>query len=70
MQSADFASNPFGVDFVPEEIEQRLAAGESVKSVLQRPPSGPRTYTALSSDVTVLVNNSLGGPESVPLLAH
>jgi hypothetical protein len=42
MQSPDFAANPFGVDFVVEDIEKRLAAGESVKSVLARPPSGPR----------------------------
>ena len=42
MQSPDFANNPFGVDFVPEEIEKRLAAGEPVSSVLRREPSGPR----------------------------
>lgn len=42
MRNKDFANNPFGVDFVPEEIEKRLAAGEPVKEVLQRPVSGPR----------------------------
>lgn len=42
MRSPDFAQNPFGVDFVPEELEKRLAAGESVKNVLKRPISGPR----------------------------
>lgn len=42
MQSPDFVANPFGVDFTVEDIEKRLAAGESVRSVLARPPSGPR----------------------------
>jgi hypothetical protein len=42
MKTPDFAHNPFGVDFVPEEIEKRLASGEPVKSVLARPSSGPR----------------------------
>jgi hypothetical protein len=42
LRNPEFAQNTFGVDFVPEEIEKRLTAGESVKEVLKRPASGPR----------------------------
>ena len=37
-----FATNTIGVDFNPEDLLNRLRAGESVQSVKMRPPSGPR----------------------------
>jgi catechol-2,3-dioxygenase len=40
--SAAFAENPIGVDFDPEELGRRLAAGESEASIKQRPNIGPR----------------------------
>ncbi|KIW07308.1 uncharacterized protein PV09_02158 [Verruconis gallopava] len=42
MRTSDFAQNPFGVDFVVEEFEKRMAAGEPLKDLLKRPSIGPR----------------------------
>jgi hypothetical protein len=36
MQGPDFSQNNIGIDFVPEEMEKRLAAGESVQKVMDR----------------------------------
>lgn len=41
--SAEFAENPIGVDFDPDELARRLAAGESEASLKVRPNIGPRT---------------------------
>lgn len=41
--SAAFAENPIGVDFDPDELGRRLAAGESEAAIKQRPNIGPRT---------------------------
>ena len=41
--STAFAENPIGVDFDPEELGRRLAAGESEASIKARPNIGPRT---------------------------
>lgn len=40
--SEAFDTNPIGVDFDPEELRQRLLAGESEAELKLRPPSGPR----------------------------
>ncbi len=37
-----FATNPIGVDFDPDELRRRLAAGEEERSVKLRPTSGER----------------------------
>ncbi|MGE4431167.1 MAG: VOC family protein [Sphingobium sp.] len=37
-----FATNPIGVDFDPDDLRARLAAGEDEASVKLRPASGPR----------------------------
>ncbi|KAE8448463.1 hypothetical protein EG329_009528 [Mollisiaceae sp. DMI_Dod_QoI] len=37
-----FAENPIGVDFVPEDLIQRLESGESDESIKKRPNIGPR----------------------------
>ena len=37
-----FETNPIGVDFNPEELRQRLLAGEDEDTLKMRPPSGPR----------------------------
>jgi hypothetical protein len=42
MTSEEFAENPIGVDFVPEELEKRLASGETLESVLKRERIGER----------------------------
>ena len=46
-QDADFLINPIGVDFVPEEIMARLAAGESQESVMKRHSMGPRVPSSV-----------------------
>lgn len=40
--SGEFAENPIGVDFDPEDHLARLARGESHASIKQRPNIGPR----------------------------
>ena len=38
----EFAANPIGVDFDPEDMHRRLLAGADEASLKMRPPSGPR----------------------------
>jgi catechol-2,3-dioxygenase len=38
MQSGDFAANPIGVIFDPEDLLGRYRAGESMETLLARPP--------------------------------
>jgi Predicted ring-cleavage extradiol dioxygenase len=38
----EFAENPIGVDFDPEELMRRLAAGDSEEELKRRPNIGPR----------------------------
>lgn len=40
--SQAFATNPIGVDFDPEDLRDRLLAGEDEGQLKLRPPSGPR----------------------------
>lgn len=40
--SGEFAENPIGVDFEPEDLCARMAAGESLASLVRRPRIGPR----------------------------
>lgn len=40
--SPEFAENPIGVDFDPEELGRRLAAGEADSAIKKRPNIGPR----------------------------
>lgn len=42
MASKEFAENPIGVDFDPEELIRRLQEGESEKSLMKRENIGPR----------------------------
>ncbi|KUJ12757.1 Glyoxalase/Bleomycin resistance protein/Dihydroxybiphenyl dioxygenase [Mollisia scopiformis] len=42
MVSKEFAENPIGVDFVPEDLIKRLEAGESEEKILVRENIGPR----------------------------
>lgn len=42
MDSSEFAENPFGVDFDPEELARKLEEGVSEKELLKRPDIGPR----------------------------
>lgn len=42
LQKPEFAENPIGVDFDPEETIKKLESGESVESILKRPNIGPR----------------------------
>jgi catechol 2,3-dioxygenase-like lactoylglutathione lyase family enzyme len=42
--SADFAENPIGVDFDPDELARRLRAGESEDVLKRRPDAGPRVF--------------------------
>jgi catechol 2,3-dioxygenase-like lactoylglutathione lyase family enzyme len=38
MRSGDFAANPIGVVFDPDELVARYAAGEAIEALAQRPP--------------------------------
>ncbi|RVX70796.1 hypothetical protein B0A52_05447 [Exophiala mesophila] len=42
MASAEFAENPIGVDFDPEELCRRLESGEDQQMIKKRPNIGPR----------------------------
>jgi catechol-2,3-dioxygenase len=42
MSSKDFAENPIGVDFDPEEMIRRIQQGENEEILQQRPNIGPR----------------------------
>ncbi|KAH6697414.1 Glyoxalase/Bleomycin resistance protein/Dihydroxybiphenyl dioxygenase [Plectosphaerella plurivora] len=42
MSSPEFAENPFGVDFDPEDVIRRLQEGESEASIKKRANIGPR----------------------------
>lgn len=42
MMTPEFAENPIGVDFVPEDLIKRLESGESDESIKKRPKIGPR----------------------------
>jgi catechol 2,3-dioxygenase-like lactoylglutathione lyase family enzyme len=42
MESKEFAENPIGVDFDPEDLITRLSGGESDESLKKRPNIGPR----------------------------
>lgn len=44
--SGEFAENPIGVDFDPEDLCARLAAGEALASLTRRPNIGPRGLPA------------------------
>jgi len=44
MKTEEFTQNPFGVNFVPEEIEERLRNGESEESIYKRENIGVRTF--------------------------
>ncbi|OAP63653.1 hypothetical protein AYL99_02880 [Fonsecaea erecta] len=42
MKSKEFAENPIGTDFDPEELISRLKSGEDVKQIKKRVEIGPR----------------------------
>ena len=42
----EFAANPLGVDFDPEELQRRFEAGEDETLLKMRPPSAPRAADA------------------------
>jgi len=42
MKSNEFAENPIGTDFDPEELIERLASGEDVRTIKKRIEIGPR----------------------------
>lgn len=42
-RTKEFAENPIGVDFDPEDLVQRLRSGEDPKMIMKRPNIGPRT---------------------------
>ena len=42
MRSEEFAENPIGVDFIPEDLVKRVRSGESEEAIKKRPIIGPR----------------------------
>lgn len=46
LRSPEFAENPIGVDFDPEELARRVHAGEPEVELKKRPHSGPRGFDA------------------------
>lgn len=47
MASSQFAENPIGVDFDPEDLARRLGAGEPEAQIKKRPDIGPRTTSGI-----------------------
>jgi len=47
MTSPEFAENPIGVDFDPEEMIKRIQSGESFDSLKKRPAIGPRDVNSV-----------------------
>lgn len=47
MKSEDFAENPFGVDFDPEELIKALEEGKDEKELMRRPKIGPRAFDSI-----------------------
>jgi hypothetical protein len=47
MMSEEYAINPFGVDFVPEEMEEKLNAGVPVKELTKRANIGHREISSV-----------------------
>lgn len=45
MASSEFAENPIGVDFDPEDLVKRLQSGEDVCTIRKRPNIGPRSIS-------------------------
>jgi hypothetical protein len=48
MMGPEFAENPIGVDYDPEDLVRRLQAGESEESIKKRENIGPRGVPALA----------------------
>ncbi|KAI1463138.1 Glyoxalase/Bleomycin resistance protein/Dihydroxybiphenyl dioxygenase [Daldinia caldariorum] len=44
MASPEFAENPIGIDFDPEDLIKRLESGEPEKELKKRPNIGPRDF--------------------------
>lgn len=47
MDSEEFAENPIGVDFDPEEIIRRFKSGESTAAILKRERQGARNFDSV-----------------------
>ena len=47
MTSPEFAENPLGVDFDPDEMIKRIENGESFESLRIRPNTGPRDLSTV-----------------------
>ncbi|KAG8158585.1 hypothetical protein KVR01_011707 [Diaporthe batatas] len=47
MMSPEFAENPIGADFVPEELIEKVAKGEDRRTLAKRPNVGPRGIEGL-----------------------
>jgi hypothetical protein len=47
MMSPEFAENPLGVDYDPEEMIKRIESGESWHSLRKRPNIGPRDLSTV-----------------------
>lgn len=44
----EFAENPFGVEFDPEDLIKRLDDGEDESLLMKRPEVGPRSFGSAS----------------------
>lgn len=47
MVDPQFANNPLGVDYDPEELIKRIESGEPEANIKRRPNSGPRDVTTV-----------------------
>jgi catechol-2,3-dioxygenase len=47
MKTEEFAINPLGVDFDPEELIEKLKKGEPEKELMKRPNIGPRDLSTV-----------------------
>lgn len=58
-QTGEFSTNPIGVDFDPDVLNQRLNAGESEKELKKRPVSGKRKMSSVPVAITGRLHNFL-----------
>ncbi|KAI1492921.1 Glyoxalase/Bleomycin resistance protein/Dihydroxybiphenyl dioxygenase [Biscogniauxia mediterranea] len=58
MSSPEFAENPIGVDFDPEDLIKRLERGDSMEEIKKRPVIGPRGFDSVPERPKPLIKDS------------
>ncbi|KAI0595557.1 Glyoxalase/Bleomycin resistance protein/Dihydroxybiphenyl dioxygenase [Biscogniauxia sp. FL1348] len=58
MSSSEFAENPIGVDFDPEDLIKRLERGDPIAEIKKRPNIGPRGFDSIPERPKPLIKDS------------